>query len=388
MALVYLYSRLKDGDTFTTNQKKSAQVGTNIVWKYNLCAPGDFSLDIPASSDLVEFIDIGDIISINNTNFGIIRQALKRDSQSSSIITISGEDLKGYMQQRITLYPKEVIAEGLQGYDAIKDVSTEAVVKHFFKNNVTEPANDKRRIPAFFIAENKNRGKEKDQYMSRFETLHDLLLKNLEPQKMGYSVTPDFESNHFIFDVIQGTDRTSQQDINPRILFNISHKNLLSIEYSISRNNFCNTFYASLSKGKNENETLTCMYTPNDEAETSGADRFEMHLNVSANLPAEQLYENMKQYAMKDASKYEEVENILAVPTDKFEFGKDYFLGDYVTLEAKTGFLRYKKVLLDVQITGVNERWLPSGKIETTLEFGKSRPTRFDILSQQIQNNG
>lgn len=388
MALIYLYSPLKDGETFTSNQKKAARDGVNITWKQRLCGIGEFSFDIPSGSKLMPFLNIDDIVGIDNKRFGIIREALKRDTENGSIVTVSGVDLNGLIAQRVTLYPNETIAEGLQGYDAINNASTEAVVKYFIKNNITEPKNPKRQIPAFYIAENQNRGKQEDCYMSRFEPLDELVVKNLEPQRMGYSIKLDFKSNRFVFDVIQGLNRSAGQYDNPRVIFNISHKNLISIEYSSSKKNYRNIFYASLSKSKNEAETLTCMYTPNDEDETSGAERFETHLNVSANLPADKLYENMKRYALKDASKFEAVESLTAVPAQKLIFEKDYFLGDIVTLEAKTGFLNSSAVSVDVQVTAVSERWLPSGEIETTLEFGKNRPTRFDLLEHKIQNNG
>lgn len=388
MALIFMYKPLKDGDTFTFNQIKATKNANGIIFRENLCRVGAFEFQLPLDDVFCDYLVEGNLILIDGKYFGIIRSIEQTQQLNANIVVVSGDDLKGYLTQRITLYPSQNPIQGLQGYDAINNVSTETLVKYYINNNIVNPSNNNRKIYGFTIAEDKKRGLKDDQYMSRFEQLDEVMIKNLEPQKLGYTVMADLKKNQFIFDVIEGVDRTSEQYINNRVIFDVKYKNLISLDYSSSSKNYKNAFYATLSNGRNQAEAMTCLYWRDREEESCGVDRTEKHINVSINLPPEQIYENMRSYALKDAADYEKTENLTVVTTDKYLYGRDYLLGDTVTLQARQGLFRHKKTKLDAQITAVIHHWLRSGGITHELEFGKSKMTRFDVLNRKIKNGG
>lgn len=387
MALIYLYSPLKQGESFTQNQLKITKLASGIIFTEKFNAIGTFEFSLPAADDFCSDAEENQIISVDNKYFGIIRQIKQSEQVNENIVIISGVDLKGYLEQRITLYPSTAIDKGLQGYDAIKDVSTETAVKYFINNNIVNPTNPKRKIISFKIAPDQKRGIENDKYMSRFEPLSDVCFKNLEPQQMGYKVDIDLINNFYTFDVCKGVDRTARQNENGRIIFDVSYKNIFSFEYDKSMRSFKNLFYASLTKSKTEAETLTCMYSREGEEEAESAFRYEQHLNVSVNLPEADMYANLKQYALKDAANYEKTETITAAVADKYRLAVDYNLGDFVTIQAHYGTFKKKTLAFDVQITGVTHKWTSSGHIVNELSFGRGKINRFEILERQIKNS-
>ena len=108
-------------------------------------------------------------------------------------------------------------------------------------------------------------------------------------------------------------------------------------------------------------------------------------MNISANLPDAQLYENMRKYALKDATEYERSEELTVLTTEKYRYGVDYRLGDTVTIQNR-GVLFYRlKQQLNVQIVSVTHQWV--GKAIThELSFGPGKISRFDELKREIKN--
>ncbi|WMJ23452.1 hypothetical protein RBG61_01940 [Paludicola sp. MB14-C6] len=387
MAIIFLYKDLAEGETFALNQLKATNKAFNIRFTEHDCDVGTFEFSLPADDLFCSRMQKNYIIGIDNTFFGIIRQAKQVIQGNQNYVVVSGVDLKGYTQQRITVYPASAITSGLQGYDAINNAYTETVVKYFINNNLINPRNSKRKIIGFENAPDLHRGLANDKYMSRFESLSEVCNKNLSVQNMGYRVNIDLANSKLLFDVSVGKNRTANQSENNRVIFDVKYKNLIDMEYFFSVQDYKNIFYSTLSKARNEQEALTCMYYRDGEEEPIGSQRFEEHLNVSVNLPDADIYTYMKEYALKDASKYEMVETLTASVADRYKYGIDYNLGDFVTVQARTGLFNQKLAQLDVQIKSITHTWTDT-RIVRTLGFGNGKLSKFDILKRQIRNGG
>lgn len=386
MAIIILYKDLEQNQTFGNNQLKATNKATNIQFIEYLDQIGTFEFSISANDSFCQHLKDGYIIGIDGTYYGIITKITQFVQSNKNEILVTGVDLKGYLSRRITLYPQTAIQSGLQGYDAIKDVSTETIVKYFINNNIVNPSNKLRKIEGFTIAQDKNRGLQNDRYMSRFEPLDELLYKNLNTQHMGYKVDIDLINNTFIFDVILGKDRTSIQRDNNPIIFDVKLKNILSLEYFLSNQNYKNIFYSTLSNSSKNEEAMTCMYYDGDD-ESQGSRRFEQHLNVSVNLPDNDLYDNLKKYALKDASSYIKEESLTAFVTNKYKYNTDYFLGDFVTIILNSGLFVEQIAVLDVQITQITHKW-GQNEILREVGFGKGKLTKFEVIKRNIRNGG
>lgn len=384
MAIVFLYSPLRtEGETFTTNQLRATSQAFDISFTQHYCNVGEFAFSVPVVDKACAYLYPGIIIAVDGEYWGIVREL----DQVGDYVTVMGEDLNGILAQRITLYPDQPEASGLQGYDAIKDVTTEALVKYFVNGNAVNPADPMRKIIGLEIAEDQGRGVENDAYMTRFEVLSDVLTKNLELREMGWRVTPDLVRGKYVFDVYEGIDRTGDQYDNPRVVFDVELRNALSIEYILSAKSERNIFYASLSKNRKATEALTCMYARDDDYVTSGIDRREQHLNVSMDVDAqENIYNEMRDYALKDAEQYDATRTITVEDAGRYVYGVDYALGDIVTVQASGGIAG--EIAGHARIITIDTAWLPSGGRQYTLTLGDARFTVVDVLNRKINNEG
>lgn len=384
MAMIFVYAPFRAAnETFTTNQRKATSKAFDISYVEHYCKVGEFAFSVPVTDEVCEHLLLGNLVAIDGEYWGVIREL----DQAGDRVTVYGEDLKGLLSQRITLYPSQPEDSGLQGYDAIKDVTTEALVKYFVAGNAVSPADNKRKIPGLAIAPDQGRGTEGDAYMTRFEVLADLLTKNLELREMGWTVRADLAGNRYVFDVVVGADRTGAQYDNPRVVFDVDLRNVLSIEYIHSAKSDRNIFYASLSGARRDAETLTCMYPRDENDVAAGIDRREQHLNVSMTVEAEEnLYLEMRDYALKDAEQYIATQSITVQDAGHYVYGKDYALGDVVTVQAHGGIAG--ELAGDARIVSVSTNWLPSGGVQRELTLGDARFTVLDVLNRKINNEG
>lgn len=384
MAFVFLYAPFREeGETFTSNQLRSTSSAFNISFTEPFCNVGEFSFSVPVTDRITQFLEKGTLVSIDGECWGIIREL----DQPGDMVTVYGQDLRGLLEQRITLFPDQPKDSGLQGYDAIKDVTTEALVKYFVNGNAVDPVDPNRKIVGLEIAPDLGRGVENDAYMSRFEVLSDVVTKNLELREMGWTVKADLARSRYVFDVVAGVDRTGGQYENPRVVFDADLRNVLSLEFILSAKSERNIFYATLSKQRREAEALTCMYPREEGVIASGVDRREQHLNVSMEVEAEEnIYTEMRDYALKDAEKYAETRTINIQDTGRYVYGVDYNLGDIVTVQANTGIAQ--GIAGNARIVSVTTTWLPSGGVQRELTLGEMRFTVIDVLNRKIKNEG
>ncbi|MGI5885447.1 MAG: Gp37-like protein [Candidatus Spyradocola sp.] len=384
MATIFVYAPFRAAsETFTSNQLKATQLASDIMFVERYCEVGEFAFSVPAKDGICQYLNMGNLIAVDGEYWGIIREVQQRDG----VVKVTGEDLKGLLGQRITLYPEQTEGSGLQGYDAIKDVSTETLVKYFVAGNAVTPSDPNRAIIGLELAPDQGRGEPRDAYMTRFETLPDLLRKNLELRKMGWEIKADLARSKYVFDVVQGLDRTGLQYDNPRVIFDVELRSALAIEYAHSSKSFRNLFYASLAKSRSTEQVPTCMY-PRDESKPapSGVDRREQHLNVSISVEVTDLYAQLKAYALKDAEQYRATETISVEDAGKYEFKADYNLGDTVTIQAHGGVA--ESLAGDAQLISVTTTWLPSGGLKRDLLLGEARITRLGALKRQMKNEG
>ena len=290
------------------------------------------------------------------------------------VYTITGTDGKGLLSQRITLY--DVAQDtGTMGYDVIQG-STESCLKHYIANNIVNPLDANRVIPAFTLGENLNRGIANDSYMSRLEPLHELCEKLCKNANIGYDVKVDLLNNKQIFDVIDVTDRSASQRDRNQIIFEKGRNNVLSMEREVGNSNEKNVFYAVKSGGNLEADATVIAVT-RGEAQAAGIYRREMQLNVSCDSVAD-----IALYARQQMTPYQKTDSFKISAADVENFDNLFFIGDKVTIRDKS-----LNVTADVIIEGATKE-IENGKKSITLEFGEGKPKIINQLNQKIIQKG
>lgn len=311
----------------------------------------------------------GNVIVINNDphKSGIVRDFIFDDTREGSTFTVYGEVGSGLLKQRIVVPPNQEQDSNALGWDRIAG-NAETVLKHYVKSNVAQPFDQKRTIPCFVIAADKRRGKEFPAQL-RYTNLAEDISKLAEYGEMGFEVYADIAEKKWVFDVIEGVDRSKEQDVVSPVFFNMEILNLLHYKYTEDYQNYRNTGYAG-GKGEDEKRLMQIL-----GAENTGYDRFETFLDCG-NVDLDDLlyYGNIKLSELKEAKTLE----TRALPK-VFIFDKDYFLGDRVTI-----YLSKLGLTLHSKITGVKEVWEREVGYTTELRFGYKIPNAFDVLGTNI----
>ena len=188
---------------------------------------------------------------------------------------------------------------------------------------------------------------------------------------LGLRLRPDFKQRKIIFDIYKGTDRTTSQGINNRVVFSEGYNNLNNTIYRENTQIYKNVAYVG--------------------GEGEGADRKIIVVGDAEGLERREMFVDAKDIDSKDltASEYEELlrrrgEEALAsnIATSSiecdtgmdanFKYKEHYNLGDIVTVKKKEW-----GITEDKRITEIREIYENGGRrIEPT--FGNALPEKID----------
>ncbi len=345
----------------------------------NFYGTGSFELTIPLADPCAVQFQKHRFVLIGRRFYGFIVGLRRTADQNGDLLIITGTDLNGLLERRITMPKDYGGSNDAAGYDAVTGAS-ETVIKHFVRNNLVLPSQPDRIIKGFTIAPDLQRGLPTDKYMSRYEPLSEVVYKVGQTAKLGAVTSLDLQQGRILFDVTMGTNRTvSQSDVRP-VVFSVNRQTMLSMEYIDNEAGLKNAFYATMSGAKYADEALTMtFYRPEQEtAPPSGVARIETHMDISAQTPASgQEYAELKRLALINATDMVGVSNFTCeVNFARLSFGKDYFLGDLVTVQhLGWGVTRDIEIVgMTIECTGQGERY--------TATFGKQKPTLVSAVKQ------
>ena len=357
---------------------------TNITRISRLYEPGGFAFDIPFTALYADEIKEHMIVLIDRDFWGIVDDLQFTANAEGLWIHVSGRDLKGLAAGKIIIPPQSSGITGMQGFDAVQG-STETVMKHYVTANMVEtPMQPKRQIAGMVVAPDMQRGVANDRYSARHNRLDNVLAELGQASGLGYDIVAGLADGKFIFDVIEGVDRSGTQSDRPRIIFDIALKTAISQNFTASLSDSRNVFYATMSGAEFADEALTMMYIRDSEDEETGIYRREHHMDISAETPiAGQEYNELRRYALIEAENFRPVQSFRSeILENKQVYGKDYFIGDTVTARNNDFGVTMHTQLVEMEINyGV------SG-ISKTATFGRPKLDIFGRLRKQINRGG
>jgi hypothetical protein len=220
----------------------------------------------------------------------------------------------------------------------------------------------------FKIAENKNRGTE-IEWSSRYQNLLEEIEKISKQTMLGFNITLDKKRKELVFDVAQGTDRSSIQESCPPIIFSSDYDNLRGKNLVDSNMNYSNYVLVG---GQGEGAERTIIEQGDS---SSDMDLFVKFIDAR-DLDSE---EKLKTRATeKLTSEFKELFSFDAIAINKgnYLYNKDWFLGDIVTLKDTKW-----NIEKNIRITNVEIIKEESGE-QTNITFGDVLPT----LKEKIQS--
>ncbi|MCU6603843.1 siphovirus ReqiPepy6 Gp37-like family protein [Peribacillus frigoritolerans] len=341
---------------------------------------GEFELRIHADKKHVDLIDKGILIVLGNQfhKVGIIKsRSISLDGEQW---VFQGPTLKGITGQRITVPPV-----GL-AYDVYKG-SAESAMKHYINANVINPVDTRRKITQVSTIATSNRGSQVN-WQSRFKVLSEELQGIAETTEMGWEIFFDPVAKTWLFDIVQGMDRSINQTINPPVIFSPDFRNVKSQEYTDSDLNYRNVGYVA-GDGEGEDRRVVELGT------ATGIDRLETFIDArdiqetnadDTPIPEAEIVANLtdrgNQKLITEYTNQSTFESQLLVPemaTNNMAYEEDWDLGDIVTVQN-----RKWKVTLDSRITETKETYEPGG-FQLEAVFGKNQPTFISLIKQQFK---
>lgn len=265
-------------------------------------------------------------------------------------VIIKGLELKSYLS-RWLIFPPGGVA-----YFRIND-NVETIMKEYVQATLTRKG-----VSNITIAPNQGRG-DKTVYQSRYKNLAEELEKISLSSGMGWDIKLDLRNKRFVFDVVEGRNLTSSQNIYPQAIFSTEYDNISCSDMFESRMNFANTAIVAGQGEGTEREIVLI-------GEEQGLNSFELFVDARD-------IEYVEDLPIRGQQKLSEVEEVLffdskILANQNLEYGVDFKLGDMVTINSEDWNLTD-----DRRITEITEIYEKDG-FSLEINFGESMPTIID----------
>lgn len=267
------------------------------------------------------------------------------------------------------------------------DGNIEDVMKAFVNANAINPANPKRVIPNLILDSNTGIDIEVSEGISDAQ-LDEYLYELARKYDISWDILLDHENKKFVFMTWQGTDRSSEQSINPHVTFSKELDNVITQQY-ITDNLYHKTTAIVAGEGEGINRTRI---TINDEF--AGFERKELFVDAR-DLQSEYRDENDNEKKLTSAqyrelliergnNKLTEYQQIRTFESEidlysQFKYGVDYFCGDRITIENEdVGIIMHTRIVSAIELYDKN-------KDDLKLNFGSNIPTMIDSVKRMVR---
>jgi len=346
----------------------------SFIWIRRYWSCGEFKLLAPFTERYGALLVKNRIIMKNRGNeAGQIRYVdIRKNGQGLEEIEVQGRMLSWWLDKRI-----------VRNQVVVTD-NTQNIITRILTENVTEPNDTDRIIPALSITHVPDLGSGVIQYASEPYISSLLAIEDaVKAAKLGFKILTDVRAKTHSFVLYKGRELTSSQSINPPCIFSQEFDNILEQEYTNSTENRKSVAYV----GGEEREGVLRQVV---QVGTSiGLDRDEVFINatdITQTFKDEQgvevtltLQEYLELLAGRGASELEQHAETLNFTSkintsSNLTYGVDFDLGDRVTCVNKRWGIQ-----INVRITEIVETY-QAGKHGIDITFGESLPTLIDQI--------
>lgn len=322
---------------------------TTMRWTRRWHTAGAFELEMPYDKTVFNELKCENLIRHGN-EAGIIEYVRLSTDESGENIVCGGRFLLGYAARRLVLGTVSIAAPA------------ETVMTQLVTDSMTGGG---RAFAGLTVAATQGRGTAMD-----YQATNANLLAEIESISMlsGLGVTIDTDGSGMIFKVLQGVDRTAEQNTNPRAIFSAEFENVLAQEYDIDTG---------------DSGTVAIVATDKDSiVETVGTatGRLRREIYVAASGLDKDENGNALNEAQKRVLMQQQGKTALANapisesftaevnPYGNLKYKTHYDLGDIITVSSKRW-----GVQVDARITEITEVYGADGEtLELTLGYQES----------------
>lgn len=342
--VICLFAKIFKAPTLTSTFNDDFLLATDRIVSYEYTKrwtkSGDFTLVFSFDKEILQALRLNGTIYLDSDWLFI-----QNISYNGKQITVTGKDCKALLKTRVAI-PDNT---GYTGYSSVSG-TTAYCIEQYLNQNCINPTDTNRKLPLVF--EGGATGLLSDSYMARFEYLSDIVTAMCENADIGYDIRGYIASSGFKFYTLKGVDRSFDQDVNPRVIFSSSWRNIVSEVFEHGVENVFTAVYGTdngnysklVERNPDYPQQALDMSNPSDIAKiVKGIARRECNVTVGISN-SDSWFEK---YALNEVKDNIETESFdIAVPFSNY--GTDYSLGDIVTI--KDDFLnnRFNRVITEV----------------------------------------
>ncbi|MSA02904.1 hypothetical protein GKG47_14045 [Lactonifactor sp. BIOML-A3] len=298
----------------------------SVIWTTRYFTPGDFELYLPATDEYINLLKEDYYLcrdrDITDTEFHNVMIISKIEIQTSiedgDYMIVSGKCLKSLMKRRIIWKQTNMVGK------------LEYCIRRVLTENIIQPNIAERKISNFILGPMRGFPETLDIQITG-DTILKFLQDVCETAGIGWDIY--IQKNNFVFVLYKGENRSYNQDKNPHVVFSKEFDNMISSDYVLEKEDYCNVaLVAGEGEGLDRRTTIV--------GNAAGIDRYELYVDardVSSNNGEITDSEYMNSLAEKGNEKLAEVgikefyEGSIET-LGNFLYGEDYFLGDIVSV--------------------------------------------------------
>ena len=350
----------------------------SLIWPDKFNGYASFELWAPITDENSEYFKKGNILWCGGDNAAMVEIVKSTiDDKGTKTFNVKGRTLEMLFTTRIIWGT----------YNGVNKVASTAMYE-IVNQNCVNPTNANRKIPFLELAEDKQIGGLITMQKTGGE-VYDALTTIASNADIGFNMLFRPREKKIIFEVVEGVDRTSEQNIVDPVEFSTDLEDILSSSYYT--NDQDNKSVALVMGEGTGAERKSQVSGDND---SYGLGRRELYVDAR-DLQSETVNEDGTTTSLTPAEYNETLVNrgdnklaehkvtetfeaqIRVFGEVQYEFGVDYNKGDKVTVRDKQ-----LGVVVSARITEVEEDF--DDEYELVLTFGYSYPTIMQKVKQQI----
>lgn len=363
---IEVYKMAINGENLTITLEAVCDSFSSLLWDVEYYQCGSFEIYIAATPENLRTFQKDRIIgrSDDKRHYGIIEKIqLNADAENGDYLTVSGRFLMCILERRI-IYPTLFFTS---------EKTYAEIVREAVHNNCMKRGDGLvRMIPRLKLGGISGKCWENKTYLQiSYANLMEWIYKICETIGGTANMRLQSEENggfSLIFDLSEGMDRSVLQDENPHIIFSDIYNNLLSFDYALDYSKYRNFAYI-LGSGEGTERKRTIFY--NGDKVPQLLERYEVYVDakdlsnevqtngVSTEISKSEYTAILKQRGAENLVPVtEKSESTIAVNNRQYQYNKDYFVGDYVTVQHKRFGLSQPKI----QLVGMIESFDRNGR--------------------------
>lgn len=230
---------------------------TSFIWTDRYCGYGDFELRLPMTDTALMGIEIGNYVSIRESDHYMIVEKIVIESDTQVYAIISGRSLESILTRRI-IVNDTVISGNIQN-GILRLITTNAIT----------PSKEARGITDLFFLQNADPNVTAltiEAEIAKGANLYDTICDICNYEHLGFRVIP-YEDGRMGLLIYKGVNRSYSQEANPWIVFSTKYENLKSSEMTVDTTElkttileyaeYTETTYYTDAEGNQQSSTVT-----------------------------------------------------------------------------------------------------------------------------------